>query len=239
MVGGMILIADCHASPLRGNEAEFLALLEAISATPQDVVFLGDILDLWIALPTYEQDLHRRFLDWCRSESRRRRVGFVEGNHEFFVARRHADAFSFCSPAEHVDDQGRLYVHGDTVNGADKAYRLFRMVVRSPLVRWAEEVTPGAPAIARFIKRHLNRRREAMPKVYPADQVEAYAHGWFGRGVRTLYLGHFHEARQHETADGCLCQVIPAWCGSGLVGVVSPGNPRATARHWRDLADRR
>jgi UDP-2,3-diacylglucosamine pyrophosphatase LpxH len=232
----MILIADCHASHQRGNEAEFLALLEAVAATSHDVVFLGDILDLWIALPQYEQDLHRRFLNWCRRESGRRTVGFVEGNHEFFVAHRHADAFSFCSPAEHVDGAGRLYVHGDAVNRADRGYLLFRAVTRSAFIRWAEQVTPGAPAIARFVKRHMNARREALPKVYPDAQVAAYAHAWHGRGVRTLYLGHFHEARIGATADGDLCQVLPAWCGSGLVGLVSPGCAQAQLVHWRTLA---
>jgi UDP-2,3-diacylglucosamine pyrophosphatase LpxH len=134
-----------------------------------------------------------------------------------------------------VDDQGRLYVHGDAVNRAERAYLLFRAVTRSRFIRWAELVTPGAPGMVRFIKRHLNRRREAMPKFFPRAQVEAYAHGWYGRGVRTLYLGHFHETRVCETADGGLCQVVPAWCGSGLVGVVSAGDRRAAVRHWRDL----
>ncbi len=233
---GIVLVSDCHASAERGNEAEFLALLGSLAAGPHDVVFLGDILDLWIALPRYEQDLHARFLEWCRRECRRRVVGFVEGNHEFFVAQRHADAFSFCSSAESVDEEGRLFAHGDTVNRADLAYRAFRAVTRSAFVRWAEQTAPGGPAIARFLKRRLNARREALPKVFPAGQLEAYAEAWCRRGVRVLYLGHFHEARWGETGAGGFWQILPAWYGSGLVGLVSPGDPRARVVPWRGLS---
>lgn len=232
----MILIADCHASPRHGNEAEFFALLERVAQTPHDVVFLGDILDFWIALPRYEQDLHRRFLEWCRGESRRRSVGFVEGNHEFFLARSHGSAFSFCVPDEYVDSQGRLFVHGDTVNGSDRAYRRFRRVVKSPVLRWLEEHTPGAPAIARRIKRHFEVRNRSWPKYFPQEQVEAYAGQWFDRGARAVYMGHFHDGHVCQRPDGRVVQVIPAWCASGLVGVLEDAAGVAAVRPWRDLA---
>jgi UDP-2,3-diacylglucosamine pyrophosphatase LpxH len=231
----MILIADCHASPRRGNEAEFLQMLEHIARTPHDVVFLGDTLEFWIALPGYEQDLHRRFLAWCRQESSRRQVGFVEGNHEFFVAHRHAAAFSFCATDEHVDQAGRLFIHGDTINRADRSQRLLRAVVKSRVIRWAEQVVPGATRIARLIKGHFEARSQAQPKYFPEAQVEAFADAWFRRGVKAVYMGHFHDARVEETPTGCICQVLPPWCGTGLVGVIPDGGSRAEVKPWREI----
>lgn len=231
----MILIADCHASSRRGNEAEFRLMLEHIARTAHDVVFLGDILEFWIALPGYEQELHRRFLDWCRHESGRRQVGFVEGNHEFFVAHRHAAAFSFCATDQYVDGAGRLFVHGDTVNRADRSHRILRRVTKSRTICWAEQIVPGATWIARVIKNHFEARRQTMSKYYPAAQVQAFADAWFARGVKAIYMGHFHEARVTETPTGCLCQVLPPWCGTGLVGAVAASGGRAEVRRWQDI----
>jgi UDP-2,3-diacylglucosamine hydrolase len=232
----MILIADCHASSRHGNEAEFAALLEHVARTTHDVVFLGDTLEFWIALPGYEEGLHGRFLDWCRRESTRRQVGFVEGNHEFFVAHRHAAAFSFCAADEYVDAAGRLFVHGDTINRADRSHRLLRCVVKSRPIRWAEQAVPGAPWVARVIKSHFEARRQnTMAKSYPEAQVQAYAQTWFARGVKAIYMGHFHDSRVIETPDGRLCQVVPTWCGTGLVGVLPENGGRAEVRHWREV----
>lgn len=231
----MILIADCHASRHRGNVAEFAQMLEHLARTAHDVVFLGDILEFWIALPGYEQELHRHFLDWCRRESGRRQVGFVEGNHEFFVAHRHAAAFSFCVTDEYVDGAGRLFVHGDTVNRADRSHRVLRGVVKSRVIRWAEQTVPGATRIAELIKSHFEARRQTMAKYYPEAQVQAYADAWFARGVKAVYMGHFHDARVTEMPDGRICQVLPSWCGTGLLGVIPESGGRAEVWRWQDL----
>ena len=34
----------------------------AIENTEQDLIFLGDIFDLWVALPRYETDIHNNFI---------------------------------------------------------------------------------------------------------------------------------------------------------------------------------
>ena len=57
----MILIADAHTG--KANVGAFFEMLEAIADTGETVVFLGDIFDLWIGLPRYETDQHRRFLE--------------------------------------------------------------------------------------------------------------------------------------------------------------------------------
>jgi len=45
----MIIIADAHIDESRGNESAFFQMLEAIEKTDHDIVFLGDIFELWIA----------------------------------------------------------------------------------------------------------------------------------------------------------------------------------------------
>lgn len=89
----MIIIADTHLSPTKGNIPEFFQMLDTFKKNNEDLVFLGDIFDLWIALPRYESDFHRKFLAWCREQRNHRIIGFIEGNHEFFVAEERKSLF--------------------------------------------------------------------------------------------------------------------------------------------------
>ncbi|MBN2451298.1 MAG: hypothetical protein JXR77_12975 [Lentisphaeria bacterium] len=233
----MILIADAHVSEAKGNRGEFGEMLAALSETSHDVVFLGDILDLWIALPAYETSLHREFLGWCRREIPRRGVGFIEGNHEFFLARHHADCFTFASAGPHLDGAGRLYAHGDTVNRADVSYRVLRAVTRSRLVHWLEGHLSSGPAVARFLKSRFEARSRHRPQFFPTEEVRRFAAAWGRRGARKIWLGHFHDHCVLECGDGIVCEVVPAWCGSGMV-VVTDGTGPGQACRWRDAVGR-
>ena len=78
----IFLVADAHLEDGQELDGEFSAMLEALSRTDCDVIFLGDIMDLWIAKPRYEKGCHEAFIRWCREEAAKRKVFFVEGNHE-------------------------------------------------------------------------------------------------------------------------------------------------------------
>ena len=81
----MIIVSDAHINKSRGNHSEFFKMLAAIEKTEHDLIFLGDIFDLWIALPRYEEDIHVNFIAWSREQKDSRTIGFLEGNHEFYV----------------------------------------------------------------------------------------------------------------------------------------------------------
>ena len=231
----MVLIADSHVSPAQGNITEFREMLAALAESPHGVVFLGDILDLWIALPGYETALHEEFVAWCRRESAKRVVGFVEGNHEFFLVEGHADAFTFTASEEFLDAENRLFTHGDTINQNDWSYRVFRRLVKNPFTRWLEKVVPGGPALARFIKDHLNARRDKLPKFFPEANVAAYIDERIQQGAKAVYMGHFHGRHCLERPGGGHGEVIPAWCGSGQVVLVEKGSLQGVVYHWRDV----
>ena len=61
----MIIIADAHVDAAGNNVSDFFQMLQAIEKTDHDVIFLGDIFDLWVALPRYEKDIHRAFSRRC------------------------------------------------------------------------------------------------------------------------------------------------------------------------------
>ena len=90
----LLLIADSHVRPGKNSFGAFFQMLSWIETTNYDVVFLGDIMELWIGLKGYEGEIHKRFLSWCAAEKKHRKIYFLEGNHEYFVLPGHARYFT-------------------------------------------------------------------------------------------------------------------------------------------------
>ncbi len=220
-IGGrkpLILVADAHVSLARGNAAAFFRMLETLARSDADVVFLGDIFDLWIALPRYENALHRRFLAWCRHQKYRRTIGFMEGNHEFFLAANHADAFSWCSPGPwHLDRQGLLFCHGDQINRADFRYLTFRKFSKNRVARVLLSGLPLGPSLAAHLKRRLKHTNPAFRRRLPVEQIAAFADARSHDGAQTAFAGHFHQPYTYRSPWGMHLHTVPAWFGTGRV----------------------
>lgn len=231
----MILIADAHVSPERGNVAPFLDMLSRLSRTREDIAFLGDIFDLWIALSRYENRLHRHFLDWCRSARQGRRIGFIEGNHEFYVARNRSDAFSWCTDAPwHQDGNGSLFCHGDRINRQDHQYLRFRRISRHPLTEAALRTVPAGPRVAESIRRGMKHANQAMKKWFPDGEIARFAAARFREGESVLYIGHFHRGFIGGAPGRRLC-LVPPWFREGRVMVTDPRTGEAHCRHWTEV----
>ena len=220
-IGGrkpLIIIADAHVSKARGNFPPFFRLLEALARQDDDLVFLGDIFDLWVALPRYENELHRQFLDWCRRQKTRRSIGYLEGNREFFLAESHAEAFSWCSPGPwHQDRHGHLFCHGDQINTQDIRYLTFRKLSKNRYTKMLLTHLPLGPAMVEYLKRRLKHSNPAFRRRLPDAQIVAFAEARFGDGAQTVFAGHFHQAHRYQNPEGRQLHTLPAWCVTGCV----------------------
>ena len=85
----LVIVTDAHISESQGNTGPFFEMLAVLEQGVGDVVFLGDIFDLWISLPRYEDALHRRFLSWCQRQKAQRRIGFVHICQRRYMLDRH------------------------------------------------------------------------------------------------------------------------------------------------------
>ena len=219
----LILIADAHVSKARGNAPAFFKLLDALARRDDDLVFLGDIFDLWVALPRYENDLHRHFLAWCRHQKQRRTIGFLEGNREFFLTTSHADAFNWCvTGAWHLDPNAHLYCHGDQINRLDFRYLSFRRLSKNRLSRLLLQALPLGPALAEHLKRRLKHTNPGFRRRLPIDQIEAFAEARFREGARTIFAGHFHRPYTYRSPGGGQLHALPAWMTTGCVSRYDP-----------------
>ena len=227
----MILIADTHA----GNEGDldkFFELLTALENTTDDLVFLGDVFDLWIAIERYEHDAHRRFVEWCRVQTKKRDVGFVEGNHEFFVNDYRADAFSWCvSDEKRIDDL--TFVHGDTINERDLKYLRFRAMTKSTVMRTIVKYMPFGNAVANFVKRGAKDTNHEFRNAFPEIDVKNYVAACAKKGIKHVFIGHFHGDYRSIAIDGCTIHCVPAWYLAGETVKFDPDTGNVTVTNIR------
>ncbi len=231
-----ILITDAHVGESQSNAAEFFEMLDRLAADGRDLVFLGDIFDLWIALPRYESRLHLKFCEWCRRQKPHRRIGFMEGNHEFFVARERAEVFSWCTDAPwRREAGGLLFVHGDLINRRDFNHRVFRKLSKSPLARCFLRHAPRGPAFADAVKRRLRRANRKLRPGLPESELRRFAEGRLSVDVHTILVGHFHTRHCYRGVRGGSLHLLPDWQGSRTVSVFDPGAGTLSHVHWRAL----
>ena len=231
-----LMIADAHLTCL-GPEDEFFRLLDGVSRLPGDVgiIFLGDIFDLWIALRGYENDEHRRFLAWCRREKTNREVVFLEGNHEFFVAKKYADDFTYVGE-DGFQDGLLQWLHGDRINSKDYAYKVLRFILRNPLTRgflWLAGPTFG-PAFAHYVRERLRTTNQAHKKFFPEPHALSFLASCPPDSI--VFAGHFHD-RLTKTTDGRFLEVLPAYADASELAYYDPSEPELDVFPAARIAD--
>jgi UDP-2,3-diacylglucosamine hydrolase len=232
----MIIVTDAHVSKARGNDTEFFQMLAAIESTEQDLIFLGDIFDLWIALPRYETDIHNDFISWCREQKKNRTIGFLEGNHEYYLAKQRAEAFTWCSnDAWRQDDAGTLYVHGDQINRQDKNYLRFRKLSNNSIAKYILRSLPFGPKIADSIKKGLKKTNKQYRLQLPWDEIKFFADNRFAEGVDTIFMGHFHQEYCCANQESKKIYLLPDWLGTQKVTLFQKNPLKISTIPWREL----
>ena len=233
----MFIIADAHVSRFYDNHQPFFEMLTALEATGEDVVFLGDIFDLWVSLPRYEGAWQARFLDWCAAYKQRASVGFIEGNHEFYMVRRNRHCFTWSHGAKRREGSV-LFVHGDLINRADKNYLRFRKLTKNALTRTLFRFLPNGPKLVENMKRKLKKTNRAFRLGLPVDALKTFARDQFAAGVSCILVGHFHEAYRFQEDDRAL-HVLPDWHTEGAIGYLDRLNGVLETGPWEQLLARR
>jgi UDP-2,3-diacylglucosamine pyrophosphatase LpxH len=226
----VILVSDCHVTEQFSDD--FFAMLDHLDGGYEPIIFLGDIFDLWIAYPRYERGIHRRFLAWCRHQHRL--MGWVEGNHEFFVKRQHADVFSWATETEHRDIDV-VFSHGDLINSRDHRYRFFRTVVRHSICRTLIRWFPFGPQLAHRMRHDLERTNLNFRKSLPHKELDSYALGLAEKGIKWGFVGHFHDPYDVSVAGDTVLTVVPSWLIAQEVVLFDPDNGVVQTKPWRDI----
>lgn len=190
------VVADTHVNEGDDSEKRFLELLESISDSSDDVVFLGDIMDLWIGISRYETKVQTSFIDWCLREKERRRVYFLEGNHEYYVVRNHRNIF-FEASEDYLVIDGVYFAHGHTIQGKWYSFnRMFCLFAKSLLARCIMALLPFGGRFAAWLKRKLSGRGKGV--YVPKNEIVK----WLSEHkFSEIVLGHFHKSEEIISGD--------------------------------------
>ncbi len=236
----MIIVSDAHINESHGNQADFFRMLQALGKNEEDLVFLGDIFDLWIALPRYESEIHGRFLSWCSEQKKYRRIGFIEGNHEYFLAKERRDFFTWCSDRPyHRDGKGHLFCHGDQVNPRDRNYLRFRKIAKNRLTKTVLRWMPCGPGFVEQVKSRLKLTNLEFRHRLPVEELQRFALSCFESGDRIIFVGHFHQACRMRGPDNRCLYTLPSWFGRGMITRFEVRTGQVTHARWPKLLDYR
>ena len=232
----MIIVTDAHISKARGNDTAFFKMLGAIESTEHDLIFLGDIFDLWVALPRYETDIHNNFISWCLEQKKNRTIGFLEGNHEYYLASQRGAAFTWCSnEAWWQDDDGTLYAHGDLINPKDRNYLIFKKLTKNRIAKYILRSLPFGPKITDSIKAGLKKTNSQLRLQLPWDDIKFFADNRFAEGIDTIFMGHFHQEYCYAKQESKKLYVLPDWLGTQKVALFQKNPITVSTRHWSEL----
>jgi UDP-2,3-diacylglucosamine hydrolase len=232
----MIIVTDAHIGKNTDDQAAFFRMLESFERTGHDVVFLGDIFELWIAMPRYEEDIHARFRAWCRSQKTIRTIGFLEGNHEFYLEEKKPATFTWCSKiAWQPANTGVLFVHGDQINPKDKMYLIFRQLTKNKFAKFILHTLPFGPLLIGSIQLELNRKNSKDRRYIPKGKIEKFAESRFAEGVDTIFVGHFHREYRYRNADSKELWVLPDWFSTQKITVYQEHPKQITTIPWQEL----
>ena len=235
----MIIITDAHISKAAGNHATFFRMLESLEKNNQDLIFLGDIFDLWVALPGYESDIHHDFIEWCREQKKYRTIGFMEGNHEYYLATERAQTFSWCSAdAWYRDDAGTLFVHGDQIYRRDRNYLAFRKLLKSRMAKFIMNSLPFGPKYVESFKKRLKQTNTGFRMHLPREEVKLFAETRFAEGIDTIFVGHFHQEYLYCNADSKKLYVLPDWFDTQKVTVFNRDTKKIAFIDWKEINSR-
>ncbi len=232
----ILVISDAHVSAAHDNVDDFFDMLNALEHLELDLVFLGDIFDLWIGIPRYLTEPQQRFLTWCQKHKDQFRIGFVEGNHEFYVHDFHQHIFRW-STSESYRSGPVLFVHGDQANPHDRNYLLLRRLTKNKWMRTFVSWLPGGGWLTQKIKRRLKDTNKAFKIAFPESEVREYTEGFGDDGLKIVVMGHFHQNFSFETQWG-RALVMPDWWSTGEVAHIHRGNLKIEVKPWQAF-DRR
>ncbi|MDD2367604.1 MAG: UDP-2,3-diacylglucosamine diphosphatase [Desulfuromonadaceae bacterium] len=205
-----IFLADAHLNlPSDQNYRLLLRLLQELEGNLDNLYILGDLFDFWIGFPTQKYVNYKEILDALeRLVNSGCKLVYFEGNHDFhlgniFSERLQAEIHTV--PSFKKIDGKRLYIcHGDQINKEDRFYRLYRYILRSPIVAGSVKYFP--PSLADSIRTGLQRRSKASHSSKKmrwnySQILRDFAYTLRLQGCDGMVSGHFHLAIYEKLSD--------------------------------------
>ena len=132
---GAFVVSDAHYSHFRPQFLDFLKAIHSKKLQPTQLIFLGDIFDILFYQIPYSKEINSEAVKIINEISQKIEVIYLEGNHDFNLAKifPHAKVFSISQQpvACGFGDKKIFLAHGDF--GSVLKYQIYTAIIRNPL----------------------------------------------------------------------------------------------------------
>ncbi len=193
-----VFISDAHIKGFESPAMERLcSFLMSLSTDTKSVVIAGDLFDFWIGCKEFVYSDYMPVLQALKDlKNKGIKIIYVEGNHDFFMGHFFTEVLKaeVCPSEKIIDFDGKkIYIaHGDLVNRKEYSYRLWRWVLRSPLVKFMANRMP--PVLLYKIGMKLSQTSRKFPrKSFDLKRTfRDFARDKWKEGYHGVILGHLH-----------------------------------------------
>lgn len=197
-------VSDCHLSPERPKVIEYFGnFLDTVGNEADQLFILGDLFDLWLGSDACS-DSTCEVIDALKTLSEKMPVFFMRGNRDFlidesFIARSGCRLLpDIC--LHRFDGEPILLMHGDLLCTDDRAYQIYRRIIRHPLTQHlVMSIRPDLrQRTANSLRGYSSRSLKAKP-LDRTDAVQSTVENYMKRfSVNRLIHGHTHRPAIHE-----------------------------------------
>lgn len=234
-----LFIADAHLKdPADSNYVDLLEFLTQQAPDIRNLVILGDLFEFWIGTGDGIPSRYRPVVSLLEELHRQGvQLTYVEGNHDFHLGPvfRHRLDGTILPDGGGIELDGlRIHLaHGDLVNQHDIAYRRWRRLVRSRVIRHLAAFVPTqlSWAVARSLSRLSHRQRQNRPPFDASQLLTDYARQKLNEGYDLVVTGHYHQPLLRDL-DGGRLVALGDWIERRSYAVLEDGVLQL--RDWRD-----
>lgn len=205
----LVIVSDVHLVTMDEPNAQLmLSCLTDIAAQPVEyLVMLGDIFDFCLGSNRYFQ---KRFAPLGAAleavAASGTEVFFVEGNHEFDIAKMPWRGVTFIKEGNLTITTSKgdtiQFAHGDMIYSS-KTYQRFRRVVKSPVVKGVASILPGSFINSFALKNSDLSRSQDKYREIKHQEILGAANHWLNKSeAKHGIFGHFHVPYAEPRQEG-------------------------------------
>jgi UDP-2,3-diacylglucosamine hydrolase len=238
----LLVLSDLHLSPSSEERtAQFLGFLDAALANGDEVLIVGDLFDLWFGWKELTMEFQKPILKKMQDLfSRGLQIDYVEGNRDFGIIQKQGILFRRVSPDYHETEwYGRKIhaEHGDLINQADRPYRIWRRISKSPLSYSLLQHLPSLFTLkmAHQLEQGMRKTNRKNKMHYPEESAEHFFLERLQSGVDLVLVGHFHLEKVMQLKAGnrnVLFYNLPGWEQGFRYLVIPPDNGTPYFTDW-------
>jgi UDP-2,3-diacylglucosamine hydrolase len=206
-----VFIADAHLrKPGDFNYRTLLRFLESLKGNTEVLFILGDLFEFWIG---YRNNPFKQYLPVLEKLRELKESGtniiYFEGNHDFHMGpffEKILRAEIYRGPRILTINGKNVYLcHGDQVISNDYGYRILRVLLHNPLMKF---IIPAVPYpltsyIAELMSRHSSGNHSERNKKWDYGAImNKFASARFDSGCDVVIAAHFHTPNMVKSGSG-------------------------------------